>query len=143
MTLTLREQYDLAMQPDFVLRVQQAMVSAAIDLSTSVPDYRLGSYVTQVLNNPEQMRQRLAFGVASRPEINANPTGAEIRVAVNSLMAAYAGAFNVTTPAPVAAPAAPMLAPSVVRRVRRQTVKKAKPPVKEDNTPWYKKLFGG
>jgi len=117
--MNLLKQYELAMQGDFELRIQQAMVKAAIDLSTSAPDYRLASYITQVLNAPEQYRRRFAFGVASQPEIGLSNTDAEIQVAVNSLFSAYAGAFNITPPAPVAAPAEPLsLGARILKPVR-------------------------
>lgn len=96
--MELIKQFKLAMNDEFITRVQQAMVTAAIAIAAEKdPSPRRASYATQILNDPQSHRMRFAFGVAANPAIDDMCTDDEIQFTVNSIFNAYAGAYKTAT----------------------------------------------
>ena len=102
--MSFAEQFDLAMTPAFVARVQAAMVKSALWVSSDDPTKPYHStrvqWATQVLRDPAHYATRMAFGVAVNPVVTADSPDDAIEFTVSSVWNAYAGV--VTTPEPEA-----------------------------------------
>lgn len=87
-------QSDVAYQPSFQARVQQAMLTAAINIqaevNTTANHLNRASYAKAVLNSPQQYTLAFALGVTSQGVDN-TATDAALQNTVNSLWNAYAG----------------------------------------------------
>lgn len=90
--MTLLEQALLVKNEEFVLRVRQAQVKAAIALMAD-PNTKgkLADYCTAVLNEPQRHAWTMAVGVATNAAVTAESTDNDIEWTVNSLMSAFAG----------------------------------------------------
>lgn len=90
--MTFSEQYALAVTQDFVNRVQQAAVTAAIALMADpATPARVASYCSSLLNNASHHARSLAFGVAANAAITAESSDSDLQWTVNTLMWAFAG----------------------------------------------------
>jgi hypothetical protein len=90
--MTFEEQFALATSPQFVQRVQQAAITAAIATINGEPtETRLLDYCFNLLNRARASAQEIAFGVATNPAITAESTDNDIQFTVNSMLRAYAG----------------------------------------------------
>jgi hypothetical protein len=90
-------QVALAQDGEFMARVQQAAVAAAIALlNDPATDVRLANYCAALLNQPQQFARNLAFGVASNQAVTKGSGDSDLQWTVNSLMGAYAGVLPAT-----------------------------------------------
>ena len=88
------DQWDIAQNPEFQRRVQQAAVKSAIavaaeDVETANHAARL-AWGNQVLRSPEAYGKILAYGVLSNATIGAASIDSDIEFTVNSQWNAYA-----------------------------------------------------
>jgi hypothetical protein len=88
------EQWDLAQNPEFQRRVQQAAVKSAIavaaeDAETANHAARV-AWGNQILRSPESYGKMLAYGVLSNAAISAASLDSDIEFTVNSQWDAYA-----------------------------------------------------
>jgi len=100
--MSFAEQFDLAMTPTFVARVQAAMVKSAIAVSSENPETPAHvtrvQWATQVLRDPAHYATRMAFGVAANSVITADSPDDAIEYTVNSVWNAYAGVVTMSAP---------------------------------------------
>lgn len=90
--MSFEEQFALATSPQFVQRVQQAAVKAAIATINGAPtETRLVDYCFNLLNRARATAQEIAFGVVTNPAITAESSDNDIEFTVNSMLSAYAG----------------------------------------------------
>ena len=93
--MSFAEQFNLAMTPAFIARVQAAMVKSAIAVSSEDPETPAHAtrvqWATQVLRDPTHYAARVAFGVTANPIITAESSDSDIEFTVNSVWNAYAG----------------------------------------------------
>lgn len=91
------DQVTLATDGNFVSKVQQAMITSAIQIvaeKDSVDNHydsmRL-SYAVTVLKDPRRYAQLMSYGVATNGAINSQSSDNDIQFTVNSMWDAYAG----------------------------------------------------
>lgn len=86
------DQYALATNQEFVMRVQQAAVAAAVALlADPATPARVANYCANLLNSPMHAARNIAFGVATNASITAASSDSDVQWTVNSMMRAYAG----------------------------------------------------
>ena len=97
--MSFEEQFALATSPQFVQRVQQAAVTAAIaTINGAQAETRLIDYCFNLLNRSRATAQEIAFGVVTNPAITAESTDNDLQFTVNSILSAYAGVQPEVTP---------------------------------------------
>ena len=100
--MSFAEQFNLAMMPTFVARVQAAMVKSAIAVSSEDPEtpayVTRVQWATQVLRDPAHYATRMAFGVAANPVITAESSDDAIEFTISSVWNAYAGVVTMSAP---------------------------------------------
>jgi len=89
------DQYEIANNPDFLKRVRQASIKAAIDVMAELentPNHanRI-AFANKVLIEPERYGNVLAFGVLTNAMISLASEDNDIQFTINSLFDAYAG----------------------------------------------------
>lgn len=94
-TSTYSAQYDRAVDPIFLKKIEQAIVTAAINIraeGTAVAGWHKRSdLAVQVLLSPTTYAALFAKGAASNVAVNDASTDSDIQFTVNSMWSAYAG----------------------------------------------------
>jgi len=126
------EQIELAVNHDFVTKVQQAALDAAIMIAnegasdkSSVDAKRL-AYAQLVLNSPKLYAQTMAYGIVTFID---GQSDEEVATAVANVWNAYAG-VNPN-----------LLAKDAVLSAAARKARKAAPIPAPEKIPWYKKMF--
>lgn len=92
---TLLEQFQLAGEGEFVMRVGQAAIKAAIDVAAEPANTANHAkrvlYAREVLLEPERNSVRFAKAVATNPVISIESSDGDIQFTCNSLFDALAG----------------------------------------------------
>lgn len=92
------DQFALAQDATFVMRVQMALVKSAIAVSaedTTTPYHtERATWSAQVLRDSAHYAKFVAYGVASSVAITADSTDNDIEFTINSQWNAYAGAIK-------------------------------------------------
>lgn len=96
------EQYDLAIDPLFISRVEMALAKSAVAVSSEDPttayhDTR-AAYSKRVLDAPASAATSAAVAVASNPAITEVSTDADIEFTINASWNALAGVITAPTP---------------------------------------------
>jgi len=137
---TFLEQAELARNDAFRVRVQQAVIQAAINISgegasdKSLVDSQRLSLARQVLQDPNNWAQKFCFGIAA---IIAEDTDAAVTSAIGGIWNAYAG----VNPNLVAKNPDQTLAAGIVS-AEEIAAAQAEAPAEVKALPWYTKWFG-
>lgn len=90
--MTFAEQYALATDQVFVVRVQQAAVAASIALMADpATPVRVANYCANLLNNPLHAARNIAFGAVTNAALSPESSDSDLQWTINSLMRAFAG----------------------------------------------------
>lgn len=97
------EQYQLAIDPEFIARVEIALCKSSVAVNSEPPetvghDVRV-KYSKRVLDAPASAGAAAAVTVAAQPAINADSTDDDIEFTINACYDALAGVIH-EAPAP-------------------------------------------
>lgn len=95
MALTLEQQHVLAVDPEFVNRVEQAVIATAIAVSAEAPatvgHEQRAALAYRVLHDSREYARRFAHGLATHASATASPPDSGILSFCAALWNAYAG----------------------------------------------------
>lgn len=99
--MALIDQYQLAQDGEFRGRVQQALLTSAVNVMAEATDEQNGptfvqhqqraNFAQRVLNNPNAIAKSHAFAIASNPAITDQSTDNDLQFTVNSMWNAFSG----------------------------------------------------
>lgn len=101
--MALIDQANLAQNPEFIARVQMAMVQAALQVVGEDPTENTLSYYRQslglaCLQRPTEMAPRFAWAVAANPGVTSAATDSDIQFTIATVWSDLAGVTSVNMP---------------------------------------------